>query len=156
LIQFIQGTKAKTSSSEDSPPAQHSPPSTVSTGSSQATSAGRAALRGMPHQPCTSYRTEVLPPMERLQLQDPGETAKPAATEEKREIRIESVLYTRPEPLSGEKTGNSGTPVKILCNYFEVINRPDWVLYQYHVDFAPVIDSKCKYKYQKFIFSKLN
>lgn len=80
--------------------------------------------------------------MERLQLQDPGETAKPAATEEKREIRIESVLYTRPEPLSGEKTGNSGTPVKILCNYFEVINRPDWVLHQYHVDFAPVIDSK--------------
>ena len=30
----------------------------------------------------------------------------------------------------------------ILCNYYEVLNAPNWVLYQYHVDFSPPIDSK--------------
>ncbi len=142
VFNFVKGKNDKTSSNEDSPPAQHSPPSISSRESIPATSQGRAALRGLPHQPCTTYRTEVLPPMERLQLQDAGDE-KPAAVQEKREIRIESVLYTRPEMLT-EKKGTTGTPVKILCNYFEVINKPDWVLYQYHVDFAPVIDSKCK------------
>ena len=56
-------------------------------------------------------------------------------------MRIESVLYTKPETCTGKK-GTSGEIVKILCNYFEVISQPNWVLYQYHVDFAPVIDSK--------------
>jgi aubergine-like protein len=38
--------------------------------------------------------------------------------------------------------GETGDPIKILCNYFEVINKPEWVLYQYHVDFMPPIDSR--------------
>ena len=37
---------------------------------------GRAALRGLPHQPGTKVRTELLPQMERLQLQDTGDIAK--------------------------------------------------------------------------------
>ena len=38
--------------------------------------------------------------------------------------------------------GTSGDKIKILCNYFEVISQPNWVLYQYHVDFSPLIESR--------------
>jgi len=126
--------QTKTSSSEDSPPSQHSPPTISISGQS----VGRAALRGAPHQPGVAIRTELLPPMERLQLQDTGGVGQPPA---QREIRIESVLYTRPETCIS-KIGTSGQGIKILSNYFQVINKPDWVLYQYHVDYAPVIDSR--------------
>lgn len=128
------------SSSEESPPQQVSPPHSQSSGSTVATqSLGRAALRGAPHQPGVVVRTELLPPLERLQLQEQGEVA--AKPEVKREVRIESVLYTKPETCT-EKQGKLGEPIKILCNYFEVTSRPEWILYQYHVDFAPVIDSR--------------
>jgi aubergine-like protein len=29
-----------------------------------------------------------------------------------------------------------------MANYFEVISKPNWILYQYHVDFVPQIESK--------------
>jgi aubergine-like protein len=29
-----------------------------------------------------------------------------------------------------------------MANYFEAVSKPDWLLYQYHVDFNPAIDSK--------------
>ena len=64
------------SSSEESPPQQVSPPHSQSSGSTVATqSLGRAALRGAPHQPGVVVRTELLPPLERLQLQEQGEVA---------------------------------------------------------------------------------
>jgi aubergine-like protein len=133
---------SKTSSSEDSPPAQHSPTSSSTSGGGSIAPAGRAALRGLPHQPCALVRTELLPPLERMQLQEGGDVGK-VVVEEKREVRIESVLYTRPGPiLIADKCGTSGVPVKILCNYFEVLEKPDWVLHQYHVDFNPPIDLK--------------
>jgi hypothetical protein len=76
-------------SSEESPPQQHSPP-----GSGVSQSIGRAALRGGPHQPGAGIRADIITPMERLALQETGDvTARPA----RREIRIESVLHTRPE-----------------------------------------------------------
>lgn len=43
------------------------------------------------------------------------------------------------------KEGTSGQKIRFLTNYFKVIDKPDWVLYQYHVDYAPVIDSKGNY-----------
>ena len=57
------------------------------------------------------------------------------------EFKIESVLYTKPESCLN-KVGTEGRPIPIVCNYFEVISQPNWVLFQYHVDFAPVVDSK--------------
>jgi hypothetical protein len=41
-----------------------------------------------------------------------------------------------------QKKGTAGSKVKILCNFFEILNKPDWRLYQYHVDYAPAVDSK--------------
>jgi len=120
------GSSGSGGSSQESPPQQHSPPNPT-------TSLGRAALRGAVHQPGVAG---VLGPMEKLALQEPGEAGAP-----RREYRIESVTYTKPESCK-TKVGTVGTPIDILCNYFEVLSQPDWVLYQYHVDFAPVVESK--------------
>ena len=111
-------------SSGESPPQQHSPPRT-------ATASGRAALRGAFSQPGTSA---VIGQLERMQLQE-GETGG------RRETKIEQVYPCRP---AGRTTtaGTAGDPIKLYCNYFKILSAPDWVLYQYHVDYAPPIDSR--------------
>lgn len=76
--------------------------------------------------------------MERLALQESGDVR---AQTERREMRYESVLYTKPENCAS-KIGTSGTPIKLLCNYFEILSQPNWVLYQYHVEYTPVVESK--------------
>jgi len=117
------------------PAQQHSPTSE----SAKQSSAGRAALRGLPHQPAIQKRISALPNLDRLTLAA-GEEGLEAAPQ-RREFKIESVLYTKPENCTG-KQGETGEKIPIICNYFEVISQPNWVLFQYHVDFAPVVDSK--------------
>ena len=51
------------------------------------------------------------------------------------------VPYMKP-PSCLDKRGNSGDRVTLMANYFEVKNKPNWLLYQYHVDFNPQIDSR--------------
>jgi aubergine-like protein len=51
------------------------------------------------------------------------------------------LLRTRPATCV-TSVGTVGTPVKVLCNYFSVLNQPDWKLYQYRVDYIPNIESK--------------
>ena len=135
--QIAQPTAASISptggSSEESPPQQHSPPQS----GAATVSVGRAATRGTPHQPGATARHEIIGPLERLALQETGEVAAARPTRD----RIEAVLHTKPASCA-ETRGTLGTPLKILCNYFTVLSQPDWVLYQSHVDFAPVIDSK--------------
>jgi hypothetical protein len=123
--------------SEESPPQQTSPPQ------QQGLGLGRAAMRGGPHQPSSSIRNEALAPMERLTLQDTGDVGGAAAATAgaQRRVGYEQVLNTRPKSCQ-TKTGSGGVPVKILCNYFEVVSKPDWLLHQYHVSYAPEIDSK--------------
>ncbi len=132
------GTKpsvSPTGSSEDSPPQQHSPPDGRTATQS---GAGRAALRGLPHQPAVNVRVAGgLPNIDRLNLGAPG--AEQAG--QTRDLRIESVPYMKPQTCT-EKFGTAGSPVPIYCNYFQVVNQPNWILYQYHVDYAPVVDSK--------------
>lgn len=33
-----------------------------------------------------------------------------------------------------------GTPVNLVTNYFRLLKAPDWQLFQYRVDFSPVIE----------------
>ncbi|KAM9095070.1 piwi-like protein 1 [Sarcophilus harrisii] len=40
------------------------------------------------------------------------------------------------------KRGTSGTVVHLKTNHFRLTSLPQWVLYQYHVDFNPQMDSK--------------
>ena len=39
-------------------------------------------------------------------------------------------------------SGKRGAPINLIANCFEVSETPDWLLYQYHVSFAPEVESK--------------
>jgi len=126
------GSPHSSESPTESPPQQHSPTSQ--------TAVGRAALRGSTHPlPGSGPRTDLIGEAARLTLQESDLQA--AATAKREYGRIEAVIVTKPANCT-TKMGTAGTPLKIICNYFEVKSRADFVLYQYHVDFAPVIDNK--------------
>lgn len=38
--------------------------------------------------------------------------------------------------------GSSGSPIQLTANYFRILSRPQWVLYQYHVDYKPPMESR--------------
>ncbi|KAM9391511.1 piwi-like protein 1 [Pholidichthys leucotaenia] len=40
------------------------------------------------------------------------------------------------------KTGTSGSRISLTANFFRIVSRPQWVLYQYHVDFNPPMESR--------------
>ncbi|TMS03926.1 Piwi-like protein 1 [Larimichthys crocea] len=40
------------------------------------------------------------------------------------------------------KTGTSGSPIRLTANFFRIVSRPQWVLYQYHVDYNPPMESR--------------
>lgn len=39
-------------------------------------------------------------------------------------------------------TGVTGNPIQLTANFFRILSRPQWVLYQYHVDFKPQMESR--------------
>uniref|UniRef100_A0A1B6F8K3 Piwi domain-containing protein n=2 Tax=Cuerna arida TaxID=1464854 RepID=A0A1B6F8K3_9HEMI len=55
----------------------------------------------------------------------------------KRQIAV--TVTTRSETLKSKK-GTSGQPILIQANYFSLVEKTDWCLYQYRVDFDPSID----------------
>ncbi|XP_010132094.1 PREDICTED: piwi-like protein 1 [Buceros rhinoceros silvestris] len=46
------------------------------------------------------------------------------------------------EHVKDTKTGSSGSVVKLTANYFRLTSRPQWVLYQYHVDYSPEMEAR--------------
>ena len=99
-------------------------------------SVGRAATRGKTSiQPLGIQETGLIDPISRLSLKE-GEQP-----EHQRRREIDAVPYMRP-PSCLEKRGKLGDRVSLMANYFEAINKPNWLLYQYHVDFNPQIDSR--------------
>ncbi|XP_075903162.1 piwi-like protein 1 [Nelusetta ayraudi] len=40
------------------------------------------------------------------------------------------------------KTGTSGNRIELTANFFRIVSRPQWLLYQYHVDFNPQMESR--------------
>ncbi|KAG9354828.1 hypothetical protein JZ751_001541 [Albula glossodonta] len=46
------------------------------------------------------------------------------------------------EHVKDSKSGVSGSPIELRANYFRILSRPQWVLYQYHVDFNPPMESR--------------
>ena len=49
------------------------------------------------------------------------------------------VLWTRPVTLS-KKQGAGGVDIDLLTNYFSLVQKPDWSLYQYAVTFKPDLE----------------
>ncbi|XP_061669338.1 piwi-like protein 1 [Syngnathoides biaculeatus] len=46
------------------------------------------------------------------------------------------------EHVKASKSGTSGSPIQLSVNFFRILSRPQWVLYQYHVDFNPPMESR--------------
>ncbi|NXG47601.1 PIWL1 protein, partial [Psilopogon haemacephalus] len=46
------------------------------------------------------------------------------------------------EHVQESKTGTSGSVIKLVANYFRVMSRPQWALYQYHVDYNPEMEAR--------------
>ncbi|CAL1616189.1 unnamed protein product [Knipowitschia caucasica] len=46
------------------------------------------------------------------------------------------------EHVKDSKCGTSGRAIQLSANFFRILSRPQWVLYQYHVDFKPSIESR--------------
>ncbi|CAF1161007.1 unnamed protein product [Adineta ricciae] len=42
----------------------------------------------------------------------------------------------------GEKRGESGDPINIIANYIKVLTKPEWELFQYHIEFTPDIENR--------------
>ncbi|KAG7332045.1 hypothetical protein KOW79_003879 [Hemibagrus wyckioides] len=46
------------------------------------------------------------------------------------------------EHVKESKTGLSGSPIELRANYMRLLSRPQWALFQYHVDFKPPVESR--------------
>jgi aubergine len=73
--------------------------------------------------------------MGRLEVsQAPGLTGRGASRD------AYSFVHSRPETLMASKKGEFGNKIVLKANYFKLITRPKWILYQYRVDFSPEED----------------
>ncbi|XP_055848829.1 protein aubergine [Episyrphus balteatus] len=52
---------------------------------------------------------------------------------------ITEFIATRPKECIS-KTGKSGQPVTVQANYYRVLKKPKWSIFQYRIDFAPDVD----------------
>ncbi|XP_030626880.1 piwi-like protein 1 [Chanos chanos] len=46
------------------------------------------------------------------------------------------------EHVKESKTGTSGSPIELRANFMRLLSRPQWALFQYHVDFNPPMESR--------------
>ncbi|XP_030593002.1 piwi-like protein 1 [Archocentrus centrarchus] len=53
-------------------------------------------------------------------------------------------VHTRQEMVhvKDSKCGVTGNAIQLTANFFRILSRPQWVLYQYHVDFEPQMESR--------------
>lgn len=54
---------------------------------------------------------------------------------------IGELVHTRPDTLGNTKQGSSGITTTLATNYFRLVRKPEWTIFQYRVDFAPDIDA---------------
>ncbi|XP_018800241.1 PREDICTED: protein piwi [Bactrocera latifrons] len=49
------------------------------------------------------------------------------------------IVHTRPSDIQ-TKMGSGGAPVTLQTNYYRLLTKPTWRIFQYHVDFSPHIE----------------
>lgn len=49
------------------------------------------------------------------------------------------IVHTRPSDIQ-TKMGKVGTPITLQANYYRLLTKPTWRIFQYHVDFSPHIE----------------
>ncbi|XP_072164062.1 piwi-like protein 1 isoform X2 [Diadema setosum] len=88
-----------------------------------------------PQQP----REDLSGQMAKMHIGAAGEGGVGGAVPDRRRRREEPIIepVTRPEGL--DKKATSGQQIQLVANCFKLVNRPNWQLYQYRVDFEPEI-----------------
>ncbi|XP_072043848.1 piwi-like protein 1 [Amphiura filiformis] len=109
---------------------------------------GRGRSRGgsaqPPAQPIPQQQAAGEPPadqMAKLAIQQSSEGVGGISSRQRRTDVRYGDPKTRPAHIV-DKTGGSGTRVFLRTNTFRLKTKPDWHLYQYHVEFNPPCDSK--------------
>ncbi|XP_011187514.1 protein piwi [Zeugodacus cucurbitae] len=51
------------------------------------------------------------------------------------------IVHTRPSDIQ-TKMGSGGTPITLQTNYYRLLTKPTWRIFQYHVDFSPQIEMR--------------
>ncbi|XP_078682107.1 piwi-like protein 1 [Branchiostoma floridae x Branchiostoma belcheri] len=100
---------------------------------------GRARQRGG-----ATARAPGAPPTSQLEALTLGERAPGGGDRSVRRRRGGVVVeepHTRPEHMAN-KRGTTGNPVSMITNFFRVKPQPDWVLFQYHMEFSPEVDHR--------------
>ncbi|KAG4079046.1 hypothetical protein HA402_001701 [Bradysia odoriphaga] len=142
-------------------PSPASAPNPVNENSSSrlaAESRSNARPRDQPLQPRQQDGTQQQPRQQRTQQQPRQQGTQPREPREPRKyvgyygkakkvdrgsVRDRQILYpdlviTKNAGVS--KQGNTGKEVSLTTNHFRLIKKPNWQLYQYRVDFSPLIE----------------
>ncbi|XP_077485667.1 piwi-like protein 1 [Amblyomma americanum] len=70
----------------------------------------------------------------------PGDSGDGGRPEIRRRRDEFAVIETRPAHIDNNR-GTSGSPIKVLANYFRLISMPKCSIHQYHVQFTPTVES---------------
>ncbi|XP_077500664.1 piwi-like protein 1 [Amblyomma americanum] len=70
----------------------------------------------------------------------PGVSGDGDRLETRRRRDKSAVIETRPAHINNKK-GISGSPIKVVANYFRLISMPQCCIHQYHVEFTPTVES---------------
>ncbi|KAG8223661.1 hypothetical protein J437_LFUL001768 [Ladona fulva] len=104
-------------------------------------SAGRASQRGAASTRGDTGVQEAASQMQSMSIGGEGDVPQGGGRGAMRGGRMlpQNVLRTRPLDKASKK-GSSGRAFQITANYFKILSRTDWCLYQYRVDFSPEED----------------
>ncbi|XP_078600489.1 piwi-like protein Siwi [Branchiostoma floridae x Branchiostoma japonicum] len=81
------------------------------------------------------------PPTSELEALTLGEKPGGGGARRRRGGVVVEEPHTRPGNLLNKK-GTTGNKVSMITNFFKVKPKPQWVLFQYHVDFSPEVDHR--------------
>ncbi|XP_033172824.1 protein aubergine [Drosophila mauritiana] len=80
---------------------------------------------------------QVGPSMREVQI--PNSEGDPRGSVRGRRL-ITDLVYSRPQGMTSKK-GVVGTHITVQANYFKLLTRPNWTIYQYRVDFTPDVET---------------
>ncbi|OWF41593.1 piwi-like protein 1 [Mizuhopecten yessoensis] len=109
-------------------------------GATSVAGSGRASYRGGVAAPRPGAGDAPRAPVEEMAQLRVGTGDARQVGKKRADFRYTDVT-TRPAHIT-DKRGNSGTPLPLATNFFTFDCDEDWSLYQYHVDFNPMIDSR--------------
>ncbi|XP_060081293.1 piwi-like protein 1 [Ylistrum balloti] len=122
------------------PPPSAAAPAPTPAGATSVAGSGRASYRGGGTAPRPGAGDAPRAPVEEMAQLRVGTGDAKQIGRRRADFRYTDV-NTRPAHIT-DKRGSSGTPLPLATNFFTFDCDEDWSLYQYHVDFNPMIDSR--------------